>query len=79
MTLATARVELALALEEAARRKARRLRLRYFPDTGPLRRGLYPKHLEFFAAGRTHRRDPRRSDRARRRSRRVAFNVRRTA
>lgn len=24
----------------------------YFPDTGPLRRELYPKHLEFFAAGR---------------------------
>ncbi len=55
MTVATAKVELALALEEAARRTAHRLRLRYFPDTGPLRRGLYPKHLEFFAAGRTHR------------------------
>lgn len=23
----------------------------YFPDTGPLRRELYPKHLEFFARG----------------------------
>lgn len=23
----------------------------YYPDTGPLRRELYPKHLEFFAAG----------------------------
>ncbi len=27
---------------------------RYFPDTGPYRRELYPKHLEFFAAGKTH-------------------------
>jgi phage terminase large subunit-like protein len=26
-----------------------------FPDTGPFRRELYPKHLEFFAAGRTER------------------------
>lgn len=29
--------------------------LTYFPDTGPLRRELYTKHLEFFAAGTTHR------------------------
>jgi len=28
---------------------------RLFPDEGPLRRELYPKHLEFFAAGATHR------------------------
>ena len=57
MTTATMspRIDLALALEEKARRTAHRLRLRYFPDTGPLRRELYPKHLEFFAAGRTHR------------------------
>lgn len=26
-----------------------------FPDTGALRRELYPKHLEFFAAGKDHR------------------------
>ncbi len=26
---------------------------RYFPDTGPHRRALYPKHLEFFEAGRS--------------------------
>lgn len=26
-----------------------------FPDEGPLRRELYPKHLEFFAASKTHR------------------------
>lgn len=55
MTVATARVELALALEEATRRKRRRHIDRFFPDSGPLRRALYPRHLEFFAAGRTHR------------------------
>lgn len=27
---------------------------RYFPDEGPLRRELYTKHMEFFAAGATH-------------------------
>jgi phage terminase large subunit-like protein len=27
---------------------------RLFPDTGPLRRELYPKHLDFFAAGAKH-------------------------
>ena len=25
-----------------------------YPDDGPLRRALYPKHLQFFAGGRTH-------------------------
>lgn len=28
---------------------------RYYPDDGPLRRELYPKHLEFFRAGRDYR------------------------
>jgi hypothetical protein len=27
----------------------------YYPDEGPLRRELYPKHLEFFRAGVEHR------------------------
>ena len=27
----------------------------FYPETGPLRRELYPRHLEFFAAGRKHR------------------------
>jgi phage terminase large subunit-like protein len=27
---------------------------RLYPDTGPLRRELYPKHIEFFAAGAQH-------------------------
>lgn len=29
--------------------------LQFFPDTGPLRRELYQKHLEFFAAGAAYR------------------------
>ena len=28
---------------------------RFYPDQGPLRRELYPKHLAFFAAGAEHR------------------------
>ena len=50
MTTAT-HVELALLLEEQARRQSRRTLDTLFPDTGPLRRDLYPKHLEFFRAG----------------------------
>lgn len=51
MTTATARLDLALALEEQARRQARRKLDQFFPDTGPLRRSLYPKQTAFFAAG----------------------------
>jgi phage terminase large subunit-like protein len=39
---------------EEQRRSAYKIR-RYFPDTGPLRRELYVKHLMFFAAGAKHR------------------------
>jgi phage terminase large subunit-like protein len=39
---------------EVARRAAYPFK-RYFPDTGPLRRELYPRSLLFFAAGKTHR------------------------
>ena len=39
---------------EAQRRASYRLR-GLFPDTGPYRRGLYPKHLAFMAAGFQHR------------------------
>lgn len=39
--------ELLALLEELERRESSRL----FPDTGPLRRELYPKHLEFFRLG----------------------------
>lgn len=41
--------------QEQARRKARNKWRLYYPDVGNLRRELYPKHLEFFAAGKGHR------------------------
>jgi phage terminase large subunit-like protein len=44
------RVLLAL-LKEKERREARRKLFTYFPDDGPLRRELYPQHLEFFRLG----------------------------
>lgn len=46
-----------LALHLAAReeRAKRRKLFMLYPDEGPLRRELYPKHLEFFRAGVTHR------------------------
>lgn len=41
---------------ERAIEKKRRNRLgNWFPETGPFRRELYPKHMEFFAAGKEHR------------------------
>lgn len=43
--------EMLALLEEKEKRKKRRKLFTYFPDTGPLRRELYPKHLQFFAAG----------------------------
>src|ERR1051326_1155971 len=51
MSTAAARVELALLLEEQARRKSRRTLDTLFPDTGPFARHHYQKHLEFFRAG----------------------------
>jgi phage terminase large subunit-like protein len=41
-------------LEAEAKRRAGRRIDRYYRDSGPLRRELYPKHLEFFRAGREH-------------------------
>jgi len=49
------KIELLALLEEQERRKAGRKLLTYYPDDGPLRRELYPKHLEFFAAGAKYR------------------------
>lgn len=49
------KIEVIQIVEEINRRKSRRKLLTYFPDTGPLRRELYPKHCEFFEAGPTHR------------------------
>jgi phage terminase large subunit-like protein len=42
-------------LTEQQRRKARRKILTYFPETGPLARDKYPKHMGFFASGLNHR------------------------
>lgn len=42
-------------LEEKERRKSRRKIDGYYPDIGPLRRELYPKHTAFFRAGLAHR------------------------
>lgn len=49
------KIEAIQLLEEVHRRKTRRKLQTYFPDTGPLRRELYSKHCEFFAAGIDHR------------------------
>lgn len=46
--------ELLMLLEEQERRKSRRKLLSYYPETGPLRRELYPKHMEFFRNGVQH-------------------------
>jgi phage terminase large subunit-like protein len=47
--------ELLALLEEQKRRADRNKLSTYYPDVGPLRRELYPKHLEFFAAGEKYR------------------------
>lgn len=46
-------VALLALLKEKKRRESRRKLWTYFPDDGPLRRELYPQHLEFFRLGRT--------------------------
>jgi phage terminase large subunit-like protein len=47
--------ELQSLRQEKERRASRRKILQYFPDSGPLRRELYAKHLEFFSAGKQYR------------------------
>ena len=42
-------------VERVERWRARNRIHRFYPDQGPLRRELYPKHLAFFAAGAEHR------------------------
>ena len=42
-------------LEEGERRTSRRRLFANYPEQGPLRRQLYPRHIEFFAAGAQHR------------------------
>lgn len=44
-----------ILLQERARRQSTRKFDLYYPDDGPLRRELYPKHMEFFAAGAKYR------------------------
>lgn len=46
--------ELLALLEERERRTKRRKIDTFYPETGPLRRELYPKHMEFFAASAQH-------------------------
>jgi phage terminase large subunit-like protein len=41
-------------IEAEKLRRARTKIWRYFPDSGPLRRDLYPQHMQFFAAGGVH-------------------------
>ena len=41
-------------LQEKKTRQSRRRIDLYYPETGPLRREAYPRHMEFFAAGATH-------------------------
>lgn len=45
------RLELLLLLEEREKLKAVTKIDSYYPDTGPLRRELYPKHMQYFEAG----------------------------
>ena len=49
------KIEALELLTERRRRDSLRKILTYYPDTGPLRRKLYPKHTAFFAAGSTYR------------------------
>lgn len=49
------KVELAQLLEEQANRVKYNKIKSYFPETGPVRRALYSKHMELFRAGKIHR------------------------
>ena len=55
MTAMVSREALAAAVAERHRRTRERKIGTYYPDTGPLRRELYPKHLKFFEAGSRYR------------------------
>lgn len=49
------KLELAQLLDLQARRKRARHITSYYPETGPLRRELYPRHMEFFRHGASQR------------------------
>lgn len=51
LPLSQPKLEYAKGLEEKLRRQRQRQFYALFPDEGPLRRELYPKHTEFFAYG----------------------------
>lgn len=50
-----AKQELLALLQEKVRRAKTRKLFGYYPNSGPLRRELYPRHLEFFEAGARYR------------------------
>jgi phage terminase large subunit-like protein len=55
-SLSSSQLREAIAIaEELDRRKKRRKLYSYFPDSGPLRRELYAKHMEFFRVGARYR------------------------
>lgn len=47
-------IELVALLKEQERRAARRKLFTYYPERGPLRRNLYPQHMEFFRLGQNY-------------------------
>lgn len=49
------RKEVARLIQEAKRRVSVGKLFSYYPDEGPLRRELYPRHMEFFKAGASYR------------------------
>ncbi len=51
----TAKQQLLILRQEKVRRVSTRRFDLFYPDTGPLRRELYQKHLEFFRAGAKYR------------------------
>ncbi len=46
--------KLAALLQETERKSLQNRISTFYPDEGPLRRELYPKHMAFFAAGREY-------------------------
>ena len=54
LTIQEVREKLLIHAEIERRRTHNKIRT-YFPEKGPLRRELYPKHMEFFRAGREYR------------------------
>jgi len=55
VTPVVSREVLAAAVAERHRRLKEKKIGTYYPDTGPLRRDLYPKHMQFFEAGSRYR------------------------